>query len=43
MEEQVQRTTRWEDKHSYLDLFIIHNSPAVKAMNAMLRERGTVF
>lgn len=38
-----ERTPRWEDKLSYLDLFIILSVPAVKAINAMLRGKGTQF
>lgn len=37
-----ERTTCWEDKHSYPDLFITHNAPAVKATDAMLRRQGIV-
>lgn len=32
-----EKTTCWEDKHSYLHLLVIHNATAVMAVDAMLR------
>ena len=37
----AERTPRWEDKRSHPDLFITHEAPAVKAVDAMLRRQGS--
>lgn len=38
-----ERTTCWEDKHSYFHLFITHSATAVRAIDAVLRKEGTHF